>query len=93
MLEFPLYKQLKDCLVKDYNIKNICSKINLMEQGELEIIQALIFMYYLSNGGSMDSTKFKLPYNGRPIVGGKGCYYTFETLPKDLQDIIATYVN
>jgi hypothetical protein len=93
MLNFPLYQQLKSKLATDYNEKSVCAKINAMNESELEVVQAIILAHFIEKGGSMDPTKFKLPYKGKPIVGGKGCYYVFNNLPKDLQDIIATYVN
>jgi len=93
MIQFPLYFKLKQNLITDYDIKIICSKINNLDEESIEIIQALILTFYITNSGHIDINKFKLPYNGKTVAGGKGCYYTFNNLPIELQHIIATYVN
>jgi len=93
MIEFPLYNKLKENLITEYDPKSICTKINSLDDENIKIVQALILTYYISHSGNIDKNKFKLPYNGKSIAGGKGCYYTFSNLPIELQHIIATYVN
>jgi hypothetical protein len=93
MIEFPLYNKLKENLITEYDPKSICSKINCLDDENIEIVQALILTYFITHNGHIDVNKFKLPYNGKTVAGGKGCYYTFNNLPFYLQHIIATYVD
>jgi len=92
MSVFPLLQELKAKLKTNYNGKQLVSKISSLQEEDLEIVQALIFAYYLSTGGIIDVNKLKLPYHG--VVGpeGRGVRYTLNKLPKELQDLIATYV-
>ncbi len=98
MIEFPLLKQLRDRAIKnkEYDVKKVCSRINSLPDNQLEIVQALILYYYASTGGGSlgdGSTKFRLPYGGKVFDGGRGCLFTLSTLPRELQDLLAVFVD
>jgi hypothetical protein len=92
MSVFPLLNELKGKLKTNYTAIQLVSTIAKLQDDDLELVQALIFAYYLSSGGSIDCNKIKLPYHGLAGPQGKGVRYTLNKLPKELQDLIAAYV-
>lgn len=92
MQAFPLY----DSLIiltnqkKEFNLIEVCNKINKLNSEQQDIIAALIYHHSL-----LEKTKNKrgnIPFNGKSLSENKiGVYYAIDQLPDVLQLIIAYY--
>jgi hypothetical protein len=83
---------------KNFNLIDISSKINKLNDDQHEVIAALIHHYNINdnNGKNKNGTKIKkstIPYGGKTINDSKiGILFNFELLPELLQKIICYYV-
>jgi hypothetical protein len=92
----PLYHSLYESTKKsevqmNWNVAS--SKINSMNEKEMEILYVLILShFFVENKTFMDKRKMT-PYKGKLMDGNKGILYTITELPMKLQQIIYGYID
>ena len=93
---FPLYVTLYDKTKKSevqMNWNTTSSKINSMNEKEMEILYGLILSHFFVENKSFLDKRKMTPYKGKLMDGNKGVLYTITDLPGRLQQIIYAYVE
>jgi hypothetical protein len=92
MNPFPLYDSLLGLTSqnKEFNLIEVCNKVNKLNSEQQDIIAALIYHHSLTE--KIKNKKGNIPYNGRTQSDNKiGICYAMDQLPEQLQKIIAYY--
>jgi hypothetical protein len=93
---FPLYVSLYEKTKKseiNMNWNTTSSKINSMNEKEMEILYVLILSHYFVENKTFLEKKKMTPYKGKLMDGNKGILYTITDIPLKLQQIIYLYVE
>jgi hypothetical protein len=69
------------------------SKLNSLNEKEMEILYILILCHYYSEHKTFLDKKKMTPYKGKLMDGNKGILYTITELPNRLQQIIYEYLE
>jgi|SRR5579871_3439797 len=94
---FPLYERLlakaKSDSLPVFDIGAICRTINSLKKEHAEIIYVMIYHHEICNSGK--GIGFHLiPYKGKVVNNSTGgIIFAFNSLPNQLQHIIALYIE
>ena len=81
---------LDSSVVNSYMTK-MCTSIGKLPHEHIEMIFLLIAYHAHLNQDVSDVNT--IPYQGKPMGGGKGLIYKLTSLPSDLQKIVYVYLN
>jgi hypothetical protein len=91
----PLYCSLIEKVKqseKQMNWALTASKLNAMNEKEMELVYVLILCHFYSENKTFLEKKKLTPYKGKLMDGNKGILYTITELPLKLQQIIYEFV-
>lgn len=92
----PLYVSLYEkskSTCGNMNWSTTSSKINSMNEKEMEILYVLILSHYFVENKTFLEKKKMTPYKGKLMDASKGILYTITDIPPRLQQIIYLYVE
>lgn len=106
-MEFKIYDSLLENIIECNSIKDIehiCSTVKILPKEHNEIIFIIIIHFYITSNKRNKSIELivsqlktkkskKMIFSGERLTGGKGFIFTFNNFPKDLQNIINTYIK
>lgn len=95
---FPLYNELQLLIIEEdvskMNWGLFSSKINSMEDKDIEILYGLIFVHYVKDYKiTIKEDKKIVPYKGKLLANNCGILLHISELPQNLQLLLWTYVN